>query len=187
MKIDTTKIENFDALSAEEKLNAILNYEIEVEDTTKLKNALNKATAEASEFKKALREKQTEAEKLEAERKEKEAEREKMLSELMREKSIADNKAQFLSVGYDDELATKSATAMTDGNMKEIFDGFRTFMESREQTIKANLIKGTPAPKGGDEGASTITKEQFAKMDYKARVTLFNEHPDLYKEFTNGD
>lgn len=187
MKIDTTKIENFENLSAEEKLNAILNYEIEVEDTTKLKNALNKATSEASEFKKALREKQTEAEREAAERAEKDAAREKLLNDLMREKSIADNKAQFLSVGYNEELATKSATAMADGNMKDIFDDFKTFIENRDKEIRANLIKSTPNPIGGGSQESAVTKDAFNKMGYSERVAFLNEHPDLYKKYTTGD
>lgn len=180
MRIDVTKIENFDNLSAEEKLNAILNYDIEVEDTTKLKNALNKASSEAAEYKKALREKQTEQERIEAERQQKEAEREELLKSLMREKTIADNKAQFLSVGYDGELAQKSAEAMADGNMAEIFSGFKAFVENRDKQIRAELLKGTPAPKGGNT-ETTITKEQFAKMGYQERAKLYEDNPELYQ------
>ena len=181
MKIDTTKIENFENLSAEEKLNAILNFDIEVEDTSKLKNALNKATSEAAEYKKALREKQTEQERLEAERKAAENEREELLKNLMREKTIADNKAQFLAVGYGEELANKSAEAMADGNFTEIFSGFKTFVESRDKQIRAELIKGTPAPTGGNTDV-TITKEQFRKMSFTERNNLYNENPELYKQ-----
>ena len=137
MKIDVSKIENFDNLTAEEKVNALMAYDVEDD---KLKNALNKATAEAAEMKRALRERQTEAEKAEAERKEKEKEKDELLKSLMREKTILDNKSQFLSVGYDADLAQKSAEAMADGNMADIFNGFKTFMENRERQIKAELL-----------------------------------------------
>lgn len=183
MRIDANKIDGFNTLSPEDQVKALLGYDFEVEDTTKLKNALNKATAEASEYKKALREKQTEQERIEEERKAKEAEREELLKSLMRDKTIADNKAQFLSVGYSDELAKKSAEAMADGNMGEIFSGFKTFLEERDKSIKAELLKGTPAPKGGSED-TTITKEQFNKMGYAERAKLYVEHPETYKTLT---
>ena len=183
MRIDVSKIENFDNLTAEEKINALLSFDMDVDDT-KLKNALNKATAEAAEMKRALRERQTEAEKAEAERKEKEKEKDELLKTLMREKTILDNKSQFLSVGYDAELAQKSAEAMADGNMADIFSGFKTFMETRERQIKAELLSKTPAPVSGSTGGETITKKEFDKMGYTERVKLYNEHPELYKQFT---
>ena len=36
----------------------------------------------------------------------------------------------------------------------------------------------------GKDGDNKITKEQFDKMGYTARVKLFKENPDLYKELT---
>lgn len=180
MRIDTAKIEGFESLSAEEKLNALLNLDIEVEDNTKLKNALNKATSEAADYKRQLKEKMTEQERAEADRKAKEAEKDELLKNLMREKTIADNKAQFLSVGYDGELAQKSAEAMADGNMAEIFSGFKAFVENRDKQIRAELIKGTPAPKGGAT-ENSITKEQFNNMGYQERAKLYQDNPELYR------
>ena len=81
VKLDTSRIAGWDDLTAEDRVKALLEQEIEVEqteqaDTLKLKNALNKACEEAASYKKALREKQTEAERAEAERAEKDRERE---------------------------------------------------------------------------------------------------------------
>ncbi len=181
MRIDVSTINGFNDLSPEDQVKALLGYEFE--DTTKLKNALNKTSSELAEYKRQLKEKMTEQERIEEERKAKEAEREELLKSLMRDKTIADNKAQFLSVGYSDELAKKSAEAMADGNMTEIFSGFKSFLEERDRSIKAELLKGTPAPKGGTEN-TTITKEQFAKMNYAERAKLYEEHPETYKSLT---
>ena len=73
MKIDVTKIEGYENMTAEEKLAALENFDIEEKpnDESKWKSALDKATAEAAKYKKELREKQTESERLEAERAEK--------------------------------------------------------------------------------------------------------------------
>lgn len=184
MKIDVSKIENFDNLTAEEKVNALMEYEVETEDVVKLKNALNKASADAAEAKRALRARQTEAEQAEAERAEKEKEREELLRTLMREKTILDNKSQFLSVGYDNDLAQKSAEAMADGNMADIFSGFKSFLEARERQIKSELLNKTPAPVPGSNAPGAITKAEFDKMGYSERAKLFKEHPEIYKQMT---
>ena len=77
MKIDTATIEGFEEMSVEDKLKALINYEMEVpapkdnaEEVNKLKTALSKANSDAAEWKRQFREKQTEAERAEAERKE---------------------------------------------------------------------------------------------------------------------
>lgn len=182
MKIDTSKIENFDTLSAEEKLNALLNFELE--DDSKLKDALNKASSEAANYKKQLREKQSESERLEAERKEADLKKDELLKTLMRDKTVSEHKASFLSVGYDNELASKSAEALADGNFAEIFNGFKSFVESRDKSIRAELLKSTPSPVGGSDGKGVISKEQFAKMNYSERAKFYADYPDLYKEYT---
>ena len=87
MKI-SDKIEGYAEMSAEEKLKALEEFELAENDDTKLKEALNKATAEASSYKKQLREKQTEQEKLEAERKEEAEKREALLNSLLDRKSV---------------------------------------------------------------------------------------------------
>ena len=60
MKIDVTKIENYEAMSPEEKLDAVLNFEFEepapVEvkaddgEVTKLKQRLNEVTSESANY-----------------------------------------------------------------------------------------------------------------------------------------
>ena len=67
-KIDVSRIENFDTMSTEDKLTALLNYEYEAPkadesaELARVKNALNKASSDCAEYKRALREKQSEAE-----------------------------------------------------------------------------------------------------------------------------
>ena len=187
MKIDVTKIEGYDKMSAEEKLKALEEFEIEEpkSDDPKLKSALDKATAEAAKYKKELREKQTEQERLEAERKEADEKKDAELAELRKGKLIAEHKANFLKVGYSEELAEKSANAVVDGDFKTIFDGLNMFLEAREKQIKEELVKKTPHPRS-DNGNETVTKEQFEKMSLTERTKLFNENKDLYNEL-KGD
>jgi hypothetical protein len=77
MKIDTSKINGYAEMTAEDKLKALEEYEFETpapkdesEEVKKLKTALSNANSQAADWKRQFREKQTEAERAEAERKE---------------------------------------------------------------------------------------------------------------------
>ena len=179
------KIEGYESMSAEEKLKALEGLEIEDKDT-KLKEALNKATAEASEFKKKLKAKEeelnaklTDDEKKERERQEKEAEREALLENLLKEKAIAEHKANFLKVGYDEDTATKSATALADGDFNSVFDNLGKFISERDKQAKVKGMDGAKRPLGG--GTPEITKEQFDKMSLAERNKLYTENKELYE------
>ena len=66
MKVDTSKINGYSEMSAEEKLAALESFEIEVPngdgEIEKLKAALSKSNSEAAEYKRQLRAKQTDEE-----------------------------------------------------------------------------------------------------------------------------
>lgn len=183
MKIDVSKIDGYEEMSAEEKLKALEEYEIETpKDDKKWKDALDKATAEASKYKKELREKQTEAERLEAERREADEKREAQLQELLKEKTVAEHKANFLKEGYDEDLANESANALVNNDFQTLFSNLGTFLEKREAMIKEDLIKKNPTPKGGGHTTQTLTKEQFDKMSLSERGKLYNEDKELYEQ-----
>ena len=188
MKIDVSNIENFDSMSDEEKLSALMNFEFEDKAPTgddeilKYKTLMQKANAQASEYKKALREKQTEQERLDAERAEKEAEREALLKSLMREKDVSVQKASFLSHGFSDELSVSTAEAILDGDFDTFHKNLKSFLDNKEKELRADILKATPKPVSGNEAGSTITKEQFDNMEYSEKAKLFAENKSLYDE-----
>lgn len=175
----TEKIDGYDKMTAEEKLQALEALELEEQDDSKWKELINKASAEASKYKKELREKQSEAERLEAERKEAEAKKDAELEALRREKLIAEHKANFLKVGYTEKSAEESANAIADGDYAKIFNNLSNFIAEKEKTIREDLLKSTPKPAGGDSGQS-VTKEQFDKMSYGEKVKLYETNKELY-------
>ena len=186
------KIEGYESMSAEEKLKALESLEVEDKDT-KLKEALNKATAEASEFKKKLKAKEeelnaklTDDEKKERERQEKEAEREALLNNLLKEKTVAEHKANFLQKGYSEDLATTSATALADGDFKTVFDNLGTFISERDKQTQKKAMDSTPRPTTGS-AATEVTKEQFEKMSFTERNKLYSENRQLYESLSKGD
>ncbi len=149
-KIDVSKISGFDEMSAEDKVNALLAYEMEepepvnANETVKLKNALNKACEEAALFKKQLRQKQTEAERIEAERAEADKKRDEELAELRREREIGKLTAQYLASGYSAELANETATAFADGDTAKVLANQMAFLEQKKKDLEVAALGKQP-------------------------------------------
>ena len=185
------KIEGYAEMSVEEKLKALEGLDLEEPkdnsaELAKLKEALNKASSETASYKKQLKEKQTEEERKETERKEKEAEREELLNKLLKEKSVAEYKANFLKVGYNEELASDSANAITEGDFKTVFDNLTKFISDRDKAKEVERFDAVKRPASGSE-PQTVTKEQFNKMSFKERNKLFDENKELYEQLSKGD
>lgn len=190
MKIDVSKISGYAEMSAEEKVKALEAFESEEKQTKdsdeviKLKEALNKATSEAAQNKRLLREKQTEQERAEAERKEAEEKLAAELQSLRKEKSVSEYTANFVGLGFDTELAKKSASALADGDITTIFDNIKTFKDGFEKSLKADALRSTPAPVSGSVDKGQTTKQEFDSMTYRQRVEFKQTNPDLYQEYT---
>lgn len=82
-------------------------------------------------------------------------------------------------VSDDAELTTKTANSFV--NL------LKAQKEATEKAIKEELMRNNPKPPAGTAGGTgEITKEQFDAMNYSERLKLFNEQPEIYKEFTEG-
>lgn len=128
----------------------------------KLKAQLSKANSEAADYKKQLRGKQTADEAAAAEQK---AAMDKLTQEnadLKRSFALSDKKAKLITMGYDEKLADSTAVAMVDGDMDTVMANQAKFNESREKAIQAELMKKTPRPAAGSEGAGG--------MDYAKKI-----------------
>lgn len=172
MKIDTTKIEGFAEMSAEEKLAALEAYEFEApapkdsDEVSKLKTALSKANSEAADWKRQLREKQSEQERTEAERKEHEAAVEEELKTLRRDKTVSGYLAQCLSLGYEKTLALRAAEAMADNDAAAIIACQQEFLEAKTKEIEAAALNKQP---GLTPGAPPTTQSAEELAEEKMR------------------
>ena len=159
VKLDTSRIAGWDELSAEDKVKALLEQEIEVEqaepaDAIKLKNALNKACEEAASYKKALREKQTEAERAEADRAEREKALQDELANYRNKERVSSYKAQLMAAGIDPDTADLMAKSLPEGVSDEYFHATKSFLDAQRKNAEIaalgkqpGLSVGTP-PKG---------------------------------------
>ena len=149
MKIDTSKITGYAEMSAEEKLKALEEFEIEVpqdnsNEIEKLKNALSNASSDAKRWKDELRAKQTEQERAEAERAEREKAVEEELRGLRRDKTVSGYVANCLALGYDKELALKAAEAMADNDAAAILACQQEFLEKTKKEMEAAALNKQP-------------------------------------------
>lgn len=189
MKIDITKLEGYrQDMTADEKLALIEKYDLPDPDFTGhvQKDVFDKKAKEAAEWKRKHDALLTEEERKEAARRETEEAIKGELEALRKEKAIADNRAQFLTLGYDEKLADETARAFADGDMKKVFDNQKLFVESVKKAERAAAMADNPKPPAGGGSSAELTKEQFAAMGYSERLKVFNEQPETYKKFTEG-
>ena len=104
-KIDTTKIEGYEEMTPEQKIEALTAFELTaepdkalIEREARLKKALDRSMSDTAEYKRQVRAMQTEAERAAAEKAEADAAKEAELQALRREKSISQYQAQLLQI-----------------------------------------------------------------------------------------
>ena len=188
MKVDVTKIEGYAEMSAEDKVKALEAFEIAEPDYTGYvkKEVFDKASSEAADYKKQLKAKMTEDEQKEADRAAKEAEQLAELERLRKEKKTTEIKAQYLALGYDEKMAAETAEAFVSGDTAKCFENQRKFQEGLSKKVESKLLDGTDRPPNGDPKNPAVTQEQFDAMGYSERLKVFNEQPELFKQFTEG-
>lgn len=105
------------------------------------------------------------------------------LETLRKEKVISSNTASLIALGYDETLATETATAMLDGDTAKIFANQKKFLELKEKKIRTELLRETPNPPPGG-GSNTLTKEKFKKLGLIEKQEIATKNPELYKKLT---
>ena len=183
MKIDVTKIEGYADMTIEQKLAALEAYEM---DGVVRKELLDKATSEAAGYKKQLREKLSEDEKAKEERDEEFKRVSEELEQLRTERAIDSAAKKWMSLGYDEKLATETAEAMVSGDTEKVFANHAKFIAEKEKSLKAELLKDTPAPPAG-EGSKGMTKEALRKMTLDEKAKFAEEQPEQYQSFYKED
>ena len=178
-----------EGMSVEDIEKALEGIEMPADGTAeieRLKTALSKSNSEAADFKKQLREKMSEEERKAKEDAEKWEEIVKERDALLREKTIAGYKAKYLGLGYDEKLANDTAEALANGDHDKVFEYQKKHAEAVEKKIRAEVLKETPSPEGGN-GSETITKEMFSKMSIAEQYKYSVEHPEEYKKLYGGN
>lgn len=187
-KINTSAIEGYKDMTAEEKLAALEAMDLPEPDYTGFvkKDLLDKATSEAAGYKKQLRERMSEDEARAAKDAEERAAIMEELEQLRAEKLVDQHTAKFLGLGYDEKLARETAKALATGEHETVFKNHAKFLADREKALRAEILKNTPTPPAGD-GAEKKSRDDFKKMTLAEKQQFARENPEMFNEFIGGN
>ena len=153
-------------------------------ENKRMKKAVDKATADASDWKKKFLATQSESEKLSMEKAERDAALKEELEALRKESKVNKFAKPFMACGYSEEMATKAAEAQYSGDTDELFRLQKLHSENMAKQIRADIMKSMPVPATGNDDDVHITQEQFDNMSYREQLELFEKHPTVYEKLT---
>lgn len=149
----------------------------------RLKNAQSNASADAAKYKKELRDRMSEQDRVAAETKDLIEQLKADNAALKRSQTLAEYEAGFIGQGFDKDLAKRAAEATHDQNFSDLMSVVNEFMVAHDKALAENAMRSVPRPGAGDTGVS-ITKEQFDNMEYAERLRVYEDAPELYKQYT---
>lgn len=167
-KIDISKIEGFDAMTMEQKVEALQGFDFPDPDYSGWvrKETFDKTASDLAAKKKELNAKLTEDERRKQEEAEKWSAMEQQLAALQKEKTVSGYKAKLVAQGYDEVLADATAAAMESGDMATVFANNQKFLEGYAKRVVADKLKITP--RGADGGTGGVGKD-FSKQIAEAQ------------------
>lgn len=164
--IDTSTIEGFDAMSAEDQVKVLLGLDIpEKVDLSGYvkKELLDKTASDLAAAKRSLKEKMTSEEAAKAQSDEAMKELQDKYNELLKKTSIAENTAKYLEVGYSPELAKSTAEAIFNGDMDAVLENQKKYNAECEKRFKENIERGLH-PNGGSNTEKDSVEIALAKQ-----------------------
>ncbi|MBS1412894.1 MAG: hypothetical protein HPZ00_06255 [Christensenellaceae bacterium] len=168
-------VDEIDKALAEMEFPAGQNAELE-----RLQALLSKSNSEAASYKRQLREKMSADEIKAKEEAEKQEKLRNDYEELLRRVGISENKAKFLSLGYEDSLAEESAEALLSGNYEKLFENQKRHMDFIEKKVRADVLRDTPRPTGGS--GRNLSKEDIMNIrDSAERQAAIAENIELFE------
>lgn len=192
-KIDTSTIQGYAEMSAEQKLAALEAFDVpdapdmskwvSKADYDRLKIASDNNASEAADYKKKYNSKLTEAEQAEEAAREKDT----RLAEYERKDKIATAKDEYIADGWDVALAKETAEAFVDGKMDVVRANMKKHIENVQAAEKDKAMKKTPAPPaGGNPNSGAINyDEAIAKAaaagDFAEAARLSRERSEQKK------
>lgn len=154
-------------------------------EVANLKETVSKRNSEIADYKRKLKEKSSEEEvKAQQEKEERDALQEKYEA-LLKETELQKHTAKFLSLGYDEALASETATAFVGGDYETVFKNQQKHQEQTEKRIRNEVLKQTPKPEGG-RGEEVMTLAKLRQLSMAERLNFAQNSPDEYKALYEG-
>lgn len=188
-KFDTSTIEGFDTMTADQKLDALLSADIpDAVDLSKYvsKDVFDKKASEAGKWKKAHDALLTEDQQKKQAHDEEFEQMKTELEDLRKKTKVGTYKENLLKQGYDDALASETAEALFSGDMEKVFANGEKFREALEKKYSADMMRKTPRPEGSgkdDDGEKESAAVQQAKRLGKAKSESEKNARDVLKYY----
>lgn len=185
--IDTSSIDGFDGMTPEQKIEALLRFDIpEKVDLSGYvtKEVADKYASEAASYKKQLAARMTDEEVVKAQSEQAMKDLQEKYNALLRDSAIANHTAKYLTMpGYDEKLARETAEALFDGNMDKVFENQQKANAVHEKKLRADLLKNTPAPEGPVGGAPQKANIELARSIGKAKADSAKTSDEILKQY----
>lgn len=134
-------------------------------ENKRLRRANDKASSEAASYKKQLNARLSESERQEQERAEANEKLRSELEELRKERDLSRLMKNFTVLGYSEQMAQEAAEAQYEGDTEKMFEVQRKYKAELENSIKAQFMRGTPSPQGGQlSGGVPLTEAKIKSM-----------------------
>lgn len=182
MKIDVSTIEGYDSMTAEQKLDALLNADVGDGEIAKLKKQISEKNTEIADWKKKHNALLSEDERKKTENEELLTQMQQELELLRKEKAVSGYTAKFLGLGLDEKESSKAAESLAGGNFDDLFSVFNNYKASLEKSIKEQLLKGNQAPGGIGGNEVVMTKEKYEKLPIHEKMQYMMEHQEEYEK-----
>lgn len=177
-KIDTSKIEGYENMSADEKLAALEAYEFDTSGMVS-KATFDKTAGEVAEWKRKYNSTLSEAEQARIAAEEAQKATNDRLAELERKDKISTTKDKYIANGFSVDLALATAEAFVDGNMDVVLANINKHATDVATAAKDKALKETPAPPAGgglgkinydDKIAEAINQGDMTTAAYYTRM-----------------
>ena len=173
-QFDTSQIEGFEGMTAEEQVKALLGAEIPDEvDLSKYvsKEQFDKKVSDLSSANKKLKDQMNEDQqkKLEEEEaKQQEAQKfadlESKYQELLKNSTLKEHTISLNGLGFDDKLAADTAAAIVDGDAAKLFKNMKTFLEGFRKSVEKELMDKNPGVNGNGGGGSSKEEDKAVEL-----------------------
>lgn len=160
-KIDVSTIEGYDDMTPEQKVAALEGIDLpapDLKDYVK-KSAMDKAASDAASWKKKYQDLLSDEDRKKSEEAEELSNLRTQVAELTKRETIAKYTANFISQGYEKELAAETAKAMAEGDTATVFANNQKFLDAYAKTIRSENMKNTPRPEDGSAGGIDFSKK----------------------------
>ena len=145
--IDTSKIQGYEAMSADEKVAALESFDFVIDYSGYVKkDVFDRTASDAAEWKRKYHGTLSEAEQARIAAEEERQTTAARLAEYERKEKISLAKDKYIASGFNVDLAQATAEAFVDGDMTTVLANITRHATLVAEAAKDEALHGTPAP-----------------------------------------